>query len=834
MPGVAQRIELSSGWTFKQTDEADDTWAPVAKVPTVSHLDLMANGRIPDPFLGMNELDVEWVGEKSWTYRTTFAAPEGASGASVFLLFEGLDTFATVTLNGSVVLKSDNMFQSHRVNITGVLKDSNTLVIDFDSALLRGRELEKDHSDYRFIAHNGETGRLAVRKAQYHWGWDWGPVLMTAGPWRPVYLETSSSHIEDVWVKYEVSEDLTTATGQVEVLSAGAVDEIRLSIDVQGSSVFTGSLTSAVEGKASIDFKIDDVKAWYPVGYGAQPLYDVTVEIVSGGSVVDRTTKKTGFRRSELVQKDDAYGQSFYFRVNNVDVFAGGSCWIPADNFLPRLTREKYREWLQLMIEGNQVMTRVWGGGIYEDDAFYDICDELGILVWQDFMFACGSYPTWSSLRDSVDAEARQNVRRLRHHPSIVLYAGNNEDYQIQEWYKLDYDYENKDAESWLKGSYPARYYYEHLLPKVISDESPNVPYWPSSPFSNGKESSDLTVGDVHQWNVWHGTQEKYQTYAKIGGRFNSEFGLEAFPQQVTVENFVTKPSELYPQSHTLDFHNKADGHERRIATYLVENFRPPTDLKSHIYLTQLSQSEALSYAYRGFRRQWGEERKCGGALVWQINDCWPCTSWAIVDFFLRKKPGFYTIARALRPITVGVEREHHDWSVCHTRPAKKSPFSVWIASSKLEESHGDVEIRFLSIETGAEVKPTVVRSNVAIVPNGTTEVYAGEIDNVNEEPHVVAVRLLSGKQVVARETDWPQPFKYLAFPDRGVKVETAGGRYTITADRPTKGLVLHETDGVRLSDNCIDVMPGDTQVIEVSGGSTNLDTPKFQYLGLE
>ncbi|OAQ81177.1 beta-mannosidase [Purpureocillium lilacinum] len=833
MTELAQRIELSSGWTFKQTDEGEDAWAPVAKVPTVSHLDLMANGRIPDPFLGLNELDVEWVGEKSWTYRTTFAAPDGAATSSVYLLFQGLDTFAKVTLNGTVVLESDNMFLSHRVDITKVVKDSNTLVIDFDSALLRGRALEKEHSDYRFIAHNGETGRLAVRKAQYHWGWDWGPVLMTAGPWRPVYLEVSSSHIDDFWVKYDVSEDLSVATGTVEVHSSGEVDEIRLSIGKNGGSLFSGSSSHRKDGKANVEFKVEDLKAWYPVGYGEQSLYDVTVEIVKNGSVVDRKTKRTGFRHSELVQKDDAHGQSFYFRVNHVDVFAGGSCWIPADNFLPRLTREKYREWLELMIEGNQIMTRVWGGGIYEDDAFYEICDELGILVWQDFMFACGSYPTWSSLRDSVEAEARQNVRRLRHHPSIVLYAGNNEDYQIQEGYNLDYDYENKDAESWLKCSYPARYYYEHLLPKVIADESPSVPYWPSSPFSNGKRSDDLTVGDVHQWNVWHGTQEKYQTYAKIGGRFNSEFGLEAFPQQATIEHFVTKPSELYPQSHTLDFHNKADGHERRIATYLVENFRPPTDLQSHIYLTQLSQSEALAYAYRGFRRQWGHERHCGGALVWQINDCWPCTSWAIVDFFLRKKPGFYTVARALRPITVGVQREHHDWSVCHARPAKKSPFNVWVSSSELKETTGDVEIRFFSVETGAEVKSPIVKSNVTIAPNGTTEVYAGEIDNVSEEPHVVAVRLLSGGKVVAREADWPQPLKYLAFPDRGVKIEASAGRYVITADRPTKGLVLEEKDGVRLSDNGIDVMPGDEQVIDVDGSSVKEGTPGFQYLGM-
>ncbi|OAQ65104.1 beta-mannosidase [Pochonia chlamydosporia 170] len=829
MAVAAQRTELSSGWSFKQTDTGDE-WLPVTKVPSVCHLDLIANKKIPDPFVGLNEIDVEWVGEKSWTYRTTFSAPQRADGTDVYLIFEGLDTIATVKLNDAVILQSDNMFLSHRVNVTKLIQEKNSLVIDFGSALLRGRALEKEHSEYRFIAHNGETGRLAVRKAQYHWGWDWGPVLMTAGPWRPVYLEVSSAYVDDVRINYTVTEDLSSAAGSVQVDHHGQVDEIRLSITHQGQEVFTTSTKVGAGG--ALNFELDDPKLWYPVGYGDAALYDFNIDLIRNGIVLDTMIKKTGLRRAELIQKEDAYGESFYFRINNIDVFAGGSCWIPADNFLPRLTKDKYRDWLNLMIEGNQIMTRVWGGGIYEDNAFYDICDELGILVWQDFMFACGSYPTWKSLRDSVEEEARQNVRRLRHHPSIVIYAGNNEDYQIQEQYKLEYDYENKDAESWLKTGFPARYYYEHLLGTVVADESPSVPYWPSSPFSKGKNSFDLTVGDVHQWNVWHGTQEKYQTFDRIGGRFNSEFGLEAFPNMRTIQSFVTKASEFYPQSHVMDFHNKADGHERRIATYVVENFRPPANLEAHIYLTQLMQSEALAYAYRGWRRQWGEERRCGGALVWQINDCWPCTSWAIVDYYLRKKPGFYTIARALRPVSVGVQREHHDWSVCHARPAKQSTFSVWVSSNKQQSIMGDVEIRFVSIATGEDIKPAIRKTGLTITPNGTTSAYTGTIDNLKEEPHVLSVRLFSGDEVIARDMDWPQPFKYLSFENRGVDIVAAGGRYTVTVKRPTKGLVLNEFDNQILSDNCIDLVPGDTQVIEAKGGFKEGNVPVFRYLG--
>ncbi|KAJ0413362.1 beta-mannosidase B [Aspergillus carlsbadensis] len=832
---AAQRTTLEAGWSFKRTDEGDDTWAPVARVPTVVHMDLLDNKKIPDPFIGTNELDVEWIGEHSWTYQTTFTVPSIPQGASIYLLFDGLDTFANVRVNDVPILRSDNMFLSHRVPVTNLLYPSgqNHLVIQFDSALLRGRELVKDHPEHRFLAHNGEVGRLGVRKAQYHWGWDWGPVLMTAGPFRPVRLEVSFAYVDFAKVDYELSDSLDAVTGTVSVDVKGAADEVALSFLYNGAEVYSQRAAVAADGPTAVNFKLENVHLWYPSGYGEQALYDVVVHALKDGKALDTWQKKTGFRRSELIQKKDTYGESFYFRINNIDIFCGGSCWIPADNFLPRITPDNYRRWLELMIEGNQIMTRVWGGGIYEDPAFYATCDELGILVWQDFMFACGSYPTWPSLRDSVREEAKQNIRRLRHHPSIILWAGNNEDYQIQEEYKLDYDYENKDTESWLRGSFPARYYYEHLLPAVMKEEAPAVAYWPSSPFSGGKNTYDLTVGDVHQWNVWHGTQEKYQRYDQIGGRFNSEFGLASFPVLETVQGMVIRPQDLYPQSRVLDFHNKADGHERRIATYIAENFRIVPGLESWIYLTQLSHSEAMVYAYRGWRRQWGEERRCGGALVWQMNDCWPASSWAIVDYYLRRKPAFYTVKRALQPLVVGVQREHHDWSVCHARPAKVSKYTVWVASSLREEPKVNLELRFVSIDTGKDIKSPILKTGLTVPDNGSVTVITGEIDNRTEEPHVLAARIIRNGDVVSRDVDWPQPFKYLSFEGRGVQVKARAGSYEVSVERPTKGVVFEEVDGVVLSDNCLDVIPGDPQVVRVNGGAVGAGV-KFHYLGMD
>ncbi|RGP80679.1 beta-mannosidase [Fusarium longipes] len=835
MATAAQITDLATGWKLKRTDESNDAWLPVEKVPTVVHLDLLRNEsrflRIPDPFLGTNELIVEWVGEHSWTYETSFQGPTTSNNALVYLLFDGLDTFAKVQLNGTTILESDNMFISHRVDITNLLRpcEANILSIEFDSALLRGRMIEKEHPEHKFICFNGETSRLCVRKAQYHWGWDWGPVLMTAGPWRPVRLEVSHTHIDDVFVHYNVSDDLSTVIGKVRADVRGLADEIVIILSYGNEQIFHVS-KAAEQGTNVSQFELFKPNLWYPAGYGKQSLYSLTVHALYQGTVLNTWEKKTGFRKSQLVREKDDQGESFYFRINNVDIFCGGSCWIPAHSLLPSLTADNYRSWLQIMIEGNQVMTRVWGGGIYEDDTFYDTCDELGILVWQDFMFACGVYPYWPSFSESIQTEAKVNIRRLRHHPSIVIWAGNNEDYQVQEQCQLEYDYNNKDPKKWLKTSFPGRYYYEHLLPSIMEDEAPGTQYWPGSPFSNGKPSSDLDVGDVHQWNVWHGTQEKYQRYGEIGGRFNSEFGLAAFPVLKTVKEFVFDHEDLYPQSHVVDFHNKADGHERRIATYVMENFRISSDLASWVYLTQLAQSEAMTYAYRSWRRQWGEARHCGGALVWQLNDCWPATSWSIVDHFLRKKPAFYAIKRSLSPIAVGVQREHHDWSVCHARPKKSSSYKLWISSSLQHETHVDVELRFLSIDTGEQVKPTIKKANVTVAQNGVTNILSGVIDNTTEKIHVLAARVFQSGVCIARDVDWPQPFKYLSFANRGIKVAAKPGKFVVSAEKPTKGFVVEELDGCSLSDNCLDIMPGDSQIINYTERK-DPQKPRFTYL---
>ncbi|KAF2194519.1 glycoside hydrolase family 2 protein [Zopfia rhizophila CBS 207.26] len=827
---------LTDGWSFKQTDDAgDDAWLPVARVPTNVHLDLIDNGKIPDPFLGFNELKAEWVADKAWTYKVKLPeVVEAQEGTVNALAFDGLDTFATVKLNGVTILESDNMFIPHRIDVTKRLKpgSENVLEIDFASARLRAIEIKEAHPEHSWVGFNGDMSRLAVRKAQYHWGWDWGPVLNTCGPWRSVRLETYQSRISDLRIDYKLDDSLKSVSGTITAQVEGQSDKaVVFEVQYSDDLVFKGS-ADVSDGVAKVQFHVNDPKLWYPHGYGDQPLYRVTATVSAGDVNLHFVTRRTGFRTGELIQEPDEIGKTFFFRVNGVDVFCGGSDWIPADSFTPRVTEDKYRKWLEIMVDGYQLMIRIWGGGIWEEDVFYDLCDELGILVWQDFMFGCGNYPAFAEILQSIRNECVANVGRLRHHPSIMIYAGNNEDYQVQEQFGLTYDYEDKNPDNWLKTNFPARFIYEKLLPEVVEAESPHVPYHPGSPWGDGLRTSNTKVGDMHQWNVWHGTQEKYQIFDTLGGRFNSEFGMEAFPHIDTIKYYCTDPSQLYPQSHMLDFHNKADGHERRIATYLVENFRTQTDLEAFIHLTQLSQAEALMFGYRGWRRQWGQKRFCGGALVWQLNDCWPVTSWSIVDYFLRKKPAYYAMRRVLAPVAVAVKRTHHDWSVVHARVPKTSDYELWVASNRRTELTATVELQFISVSTGKEIKEKIVKKDIKVVANGTTDVTSGSIDNINEEPHVLAARIWIDGEIVSRDVDWPQPLKYLSFEDRGVEVYSKGDLILVKACKPTKGLVFEERTGVLVNDSAIDVVPGDEQIIKVRGLAADDAPLKWTYLG--
>lgn len=675
-------------------------------------------------------------------------------------------------------------------------------------------------------------------------------MLMTCGPWRPINLEIYQSRISDLHFTTKVDKSLKSAELVARAEVEGPAADVKFQVTLEGKEVASETV-KAINGQATHTFKFDNPELWYPIRYGKQPLYTVTATLLHENTEVDTQSKRIGLRRAELVQKPlkDQPGTSFFFEINNIPIFCGGSDWIPADNFIPRISKQKYYDWVKMVADGNQFMIRVWGGGIFEEQPFYDACDELGILVWQDFLFGCGNYPAYPEFLESVKKEAEENVKLLRHHPSIVIWAGNNEDYQYQESAGLTYDFANKDAESWLKTDFPARYIYEKVLVDVCNDLVPDTYYHFGSPWG-GKDTTDPTVGDLHQWNVWHGSQEKYQNFDKLVGRFVSEFGMEAFPNIKTIDGYLPKGKDdpdRYPQSSTVDFHNKADGHERRIALYLVENFRyAPDPLEQFIYSTQLMQAECLASAYRLWKRQWkGPGREyCGGALVWQINDCWPVTSWSIADYHLRPKHAYYTVKREMAPISCGITRKEYTiprdkYTKAHV--TKIHQIEIWGSNLTLRDMTVDVVVKAFDVVTGKETYSKTVAANLLLPQNQSTEVVAMDVpvqkrDAGEEGRTVVAAYILENGNHVARYVNWPEPLKYVHLQKpKSLKAELAeGGKVVeISAQLPVKGVAVEcEDDGVVFEDNLVDIVPGEVVRIGVRGAdkATKLET---RYLGM-
>ncbi|KAF8492119.1 glycoside hydrolase [Gautieria morchelliformis] len=877
------RLALKSGWLWKQRDgsllDALDqldtgrlaSWNKAASFPSEIHVELLKSGEIPDPYLRNNEHKVQWIVEREWLYAAHFVF-ENSSNRHAQLVFEGLDTFCTVYLNGNEILRADNMFLPYTVEVARMLQSTNTLLLHFQPAKLIAKDLEKKFGRVRAGSCNlGDPSRVYVRKAQYDWRWDWGPELITTGPWRPIYFEQYTTALSIVHTK-------ASASVTVDLL-ANLVVDVTLSGDVRASTnlkilmkdaggrvIKEGGRKLQPDGEAAAvvkwDFSPEDVNLWWPVGYGEQALYTVEVTLEDDViGILDQATKRIGFRRVGLVQdrllEPDKYGKgtTFLFEVNGVRIFIGGSNWVPADSFLTTITPARYRAWLQLLRDGNQNMVRLWGGGIYEPDVFYDTCDELGILVWQDFQFACGVYPAHEDFVNSVRKEAEANVTRLRHHPSMALFCGNNEDYQqVLQWGGIE--------------KLPARVIYEDVLPDVVSRlTSPEIPYWRGSPYGGqGWDTADPTIGDVHQWNIWAGSHHLYQEYDAMGGRFVSEFGMPSIPDIRTVDYWLdgADESQRYSQSKLMMQHNRAGSHERRFAIVMNENFRITGDLESYIYMTQIMQSEAVGHAYRLWRREWRGRGKeyCGGVIVWQLNDCWPVTSWAIVDYFLRPKPVYFTIAREMRRVTVGIARlvqqnrendrprQFYEFGAFQSRSAT---IDVWATNATLETVEATLELGFFDLEsewTQTEKHAVVLQANQSTellsmsVAHRPANVQPDQYSESDKDPGVtpshsvvVSARLVEPgtREVIARYTDWPQPYRVLTFPNPELRVRVREETVSIDVARPVKGLVLGvegEGEEVMWSDNNLDVVPGDGR--EIVARSIGGRRVKVAYMGHE
>jgi len=803
-------IDLHEDWQLAEAPEGmgaaalsalpESAWLP-ATVPGTAHGALLAAGRIPDPFYGRNEALLRWVGEKRWAWRLAFDVSELADRED--LVFEGLDTYCTVWLNGEQLLESDNMFVPRRVDVRSRLKPGrNQLLLCFEPPLACAREVEAVHGKRQLW--NGDSARLHARKAQYHFGWDWGPELLVSGPWRAVRRHSWSTRVDELHCRADVDVAGRRATLQVTARVEGAQAGQRLAYELLDSDGHSVALqTVAAETAQKVTLGVADARLWWPRGLGEQPLYTLIARLMDGERVLAEDRRRLGLRTLRLVQAavQGEAGQSFHFEVNGQEFFAGGANWIPDDNLLERITPARYRERVAQAAAASMNMLRVWGGGIYEHEAFYEACDEMGLLVWQDFMFACGLYPANPAFQASVRAEAEAAVKRLRHHACLALWCGNNEDYMLAESVGLA-------GPGVPSERFEARALYEGLLPEVCEALDPGRTYWPGSPFTPGDaKSSDATVGDRHSWEVWHQQMLPYQRYGDVQARFVSEFGMQSHPSLALFES-VLPEDERFPESRTVQWHNKAgsasgpDGH-RRLSVYLADNLRVGPTLAEHVYATQFVQAEAMRVAYQDFRRRWQRPgaRAVGGALVWQLNDCWPVTSWALIDSSGTVKPAWHAVRRALAPLAVAVRLEP--------------------GQARLAVMNGHAEGRALVLQLrvfamdGRQLVSTRLTQDVP----ASTSAETSQVLPVFDEPVVAELCALDAvdERELARDCAWTEPFRFYRLGSANIEIAGSGQELSICSDKPVKGLWL-QAAGLTLSDNFIDLVPGARRCVEATG----------------
>jgi beta-mannosidase len=639
-------VKLHDNWKFRESGK-DSLHA--AEVPGTVHTDLLRAGLIADPFYRDNEAGLEWIGKTVWEYQTQFMIqPELLSHENVELVFKGLDTYASVFLNDSLILETDNMFREWRAECKSLLKNGeNTLRVNFRSPINEILpRMQALNYELPAVNDHGEKTSPYTRKAPYHFGWDWGPRFVTCGIWQPVYLEAwDSAKITGLHVaQNKLDEKAAIITANVEVESTR---ETEATIEVALQDKSCKPVQQTVKLRAGIhtypvELTIDNPKLWWPNGLGEQHLYTVEAKLSAGNRSSDRAAKRIGLRTIELWQQPDAFGKSFEFVVNGLPVFAKGGNWIPADNFTTRIGRKKYEYLIRSAKDANMNMLRVWGGGIYENDDFYELCDELGIMVWQDFMFACSMYPATPADSLRVEKEAIYQVKRLRDHPSIVLWCGNNE-VEVA-WMGWGWK-ERLPAGLWddyLK-------LFHDILPRVCAAYDPSRTYWPSSPSSNLADSpNSQTSGDVHYWGVWH-AEKPFEEYLQQAPRFMSEYGFQSFPQLSAVNKFAL-PEDHALESAVMLTHQKHGRGNQLIHTYALREYDEPKDFASFLYISQLVQAEGIKLGTEHYRRIMP---RCMGALYWQIDDCWPAASWSSIDYYGNWKALHYYAKKFYAPILV-------------------------------------------------------------------------------------------------------------------------------------------------------------------------------------
>jgi len=787
-------FNLNGNWQFRMI--GTENWMH-ARVPGVVHLDLMRNKVIPDPYLRNNEANVQWIGNSGWEYVKSFEyGEENFAWRHIDLVFKGLDTYARVYLNDTLILLSDNMFREWVIDVKFLMRiGTNKLRVVFPAinpliAKMMNQLPQKLPGDEKSVC----------RKAAYHFGWDWGPKLVTSGIWRPVYLRYRNAiHVTEVQF---VQKKLTDSVAEMSVqftMTAELDDSVHIrlyrdSTEILRKSVVLIRKISMISG----DFSIPNPARWWPNGMGDPTLYNFGYEVYAGKSLICKGLQKIGLRTIELVQDKDAAGKSFYFKVNGIPVFIRGANYIPQDNFLPRVKDSSYAALIRDVKEANMNMLRIWGGGIYENDILYDLCDENGILVWQDFMFACAMYPGNQEFLENVREEAIQNIVRLRRHPSLALWCGNNEiDEGWKNWgWQKQYNYSPGDSTQVYKNY---QLLFNALLPGLVEKFDPQRPYVPSSPLHGWGRRESMTEGDSHYWGVWWG-KEPFEMYKKKVGRFMSEYGFQGFPDLTTIRNF-TSPEDRVLGSDVMKVHQKNPVGYETIDEYLLRDYKKPKDFESYAYVSQLLQARGITSAIEAHRRA---APRCMGTLYWQLNDCWPVVSWSSRDYFGKKKALHYAIPAAFSNILVSSVMEDG-----HVR--------VYISSDEHEVVKGKLTVKLIDFNgitrTTKTFNVSLAGNTAAICFDTVQSKMLGKLDPAQWVFQAIFQRDGNGIQQKSLLYFVPPKDLQLQVPVITKKVtETPTGcTIELSSDKLAKNICISPLVKGDLSDNYFDLLPGES-----------------------
>ena len=809
---------LHEGWKFRQARLTN--WYP-ATVPGVVHTDLLQNKIIEDPFFRLNERGLQWIDKEDWVYETCFTlAADMMRKENMELVFEGLDTYADVYLNDECILKADNMFRCWSIPVRQYIREENNILKVYFHSPVKIDVPKWDALPYQYPASNdqSENGGLFnkkisifARKAGYHYGWDWGPRLVTSGIWRPVYIRAwSDLRINDVFIEQkEVGAGRAVIAGHVELDADKDMNGVLVTITDEVTGRVLGEWQADLKrgtNRVTVDFVLHKPKLWWSNGLGEPFLYRFRTDIIAGGELLDSKTERVGIRSLKVVHQPDKDGHTFYIELNGRPVFAKGANYIPSDNFLPRVTPENYKRTILDAAGVNMNMLRVWGGGIYENDVFYDLCDEHGIMIWQDFMFACSMYPAEGALLDNIHQEAVDNVKRLRNHACIALWCGNNEcqDAWLGWGWKREIERQNKEYADKIWAQY--RQQYHVTLPGVVREYAPGTFYWPSSPFAFKGEMSGTTDGDCHYWSVWHG-KAPISDYDSEKSRFFSEYGFQSFPEFESVKRYAPYPEDWDIRSEVMMSHQRGGDHANGlIETYLLNEYKKPRDFRAFLYMNHVLQGDAIKTAIESHRRQMPYNM---GTLFWQHNDCWPVASWASRDYYGRWKAQHYYVRKAYDDILISSVVEGDD-------------LKVYAVSDRLENTSGQLQLQVCQFDG------TVVHhwgKSVGISGNDSRVCFSAplakllegadrgtvyvRVDYTDKSGRVYHNNYCLGKQ---KDMDYPKV-------DLQTEVRSIEGGYEVmvSADKFARAVCLSVADNESVySDNYFDVQPKSSVQVQV------------------